>query len=80
VSKVAKSSERYKEKVARLQNIYESLSPHGDLVPYEGIYRDLNRIRLELESIEQSSDDPGYDIAGVGSEDARLSTSQSILG
>jgi len=26
--------------------------------PYEGIYRDLNRIRLELESIEQSSDDP----------------------
>jgi len=56
VSEVAKSSEQYKEKVARLQNIYESLSPHGELVQYEEVYQTLNRIRLELESIEQSSD------------------------
>lgn len=58
VADVAKNSERFKEKVARLQNIYESLSPHGDLVLYEEEYETLNRIRLELESIEQSSDDP----------------------
>lgn len=58
VADVAKNSERFKEKVARLQNIYESLSPHGDLVQYEEEYETLNRIRLELESIEQSSDDP----------------------
>jgi type I restriction enzyme R subunit len=58
VSEVAKSSERYKEKVARLQNIYESLSPHGGLVEYGDTYQSLNRIRLELESIEESPDGP----------------------
>lgn len=58
VSEVAKSSDQYKETVARLQNIYESLSPHGDLVQYEELYQTLNRIRLELKSIEQSSDGP----------------------
>lgn len=58
VSEVVKSSEQYKEKVARLQNIYESLSPHGELVQYEDIYQTLNRIRLELESIEKPSGGP----------------------
>jgi type I restriction enzyme R subunit len=58
VSEIAKRSERYKETVARLQNIYESLSPHGDLVQYEDVYQTLNRIRLELERIEQSPDGP----------------------
>jgi type I restriction enzyme R subunit len=58
VSEIAKRSERYKEKIARLQNIYESLSPHGDLVQYEDVYQTLNRIRLELERIEQSPDGP----------------------
>jgi type I restriction enzyme R subunit len=54
VSEVAQQSERFKEKVTRLQNIYESLSPNGELIEYEAVYHDLNRIRLELESIEQS--------------------------
>lgn len=58
VSEIVQSSERFKEKMARLQNVYESLSPHGGLVDYESDYRLLNQIRLELESIERSGDDP----------------------
>lgn len=56
VSEVAHRSEEFKENIKRLQNVYESLSPHGDLVEYEKTYETLNRIRLELESIEDSED------------------------
>lgn len=57
VSEVARQSEQFKENVKRLQNVYESLSPHGDLVQYEETYEMLNRIRLELESIENGGDE-----------------------
>jgi type I restriction enzyme R subunit len=59
VSEVAQDSERYKEKVNQLQNVYESLSPHGGLVKHEDTYRTLNRIRLELESAERAYADGG---------------------
>lgn len=57
VSEIAQSSDRFKEKMARLQNVYESLSPHGGLVEYESKYRLLNQIRLELESAEAAGSD-----------------------
>jgi len=59
VTEVARQSEQFKENMKRLQNVYESLSPHGDLVQYEDTYETLNRIRLELESIENGGDDGG---------------------
>jgi type I restriction enzyme R subunit len=58
VTEIAHRSERFKEQMARLQNVYESLSPHGGLIEYESEYRLLNQIRLELESVENTSDGP----------------------
>lgn len=57
VSEIAQRSDRFKEKMARLQNVYESLSPHGGLVDFESEYRLLNQIRLELESAEAAGSD-----------------------
>lgn len=54
VSEITKRSEEFKDKVERLQNIYESLAPHGGLVEYEDNYEDINKIRLELKSIEKT--------------------------
>lgn len=58
VSEIAHRSDRFKEQMARLQNVYESLSPHGGLIEYESKYRLLNQIRLELESVENAGNGP----------------------
>lgn len=57
VAEVAKRAEQFKEKIERLQNIYESLSPHGDLVDYEDRYQLLNQIRLDLQRHENQGDE-----------------------
>lgn len=56
VSTVIKRSREYREKVGRLQNIYESLSPHEILVDYESEYKLLNQVRLELRGYEEGAD------------------------